>query len=327
MARELTRREKLAIVRKHYHEGKKQNTIARELTCSQQEVGRVLHQFVTTGDVESHWRSGRPSVVTDDVKEVIEKTIKRKRTATAEEIANAVEEETGRRVSARTMRRVRRRLHYYPVHVSAKPALTDAHKAARLAWCREHVRDSVKSLVFMDEMGVWIDYHKQVYWIKPGESRPIKELDSVKARLNVWGAIWYNGKSSLHVTRDNFNTTKYVEVLEAELAPELPLGHHRFIQDGVPFHWTLPVSNWFADHRVRLIEDFPAKSPDLNAIEYVWGWMKRSIATHEPHDYDTLEAAIFSAWEDLTQITIRHFIDHITTVMKEIIAADGGHSH
>ena len=98
MAHELTRREKLAIVRKHY---------LRELTCSQQEVGRVLHQFVTTGDVESHWRSGRPSVVTDDVKEVIEKTIKRKRTATAEEIANAVEEETGRRVSARTMQRVR----------------------------------------------------------------------------------------------------------------------------------------------------------------------------------------------------------------------------
>ena len=68
MAHELTRREKLAIVRKHDHEGKKQHTIARELTCSQQEVGRVLHQFVTTGDVESHWRSGRPSVVTDDVK-------------------------------------------------------------------------------------------------------------------------------------------------------------------------------------------------------------------------------------------------------------------
>ena len=78
-----------------------------------------------------------------------------------------------------------------------------------------------------------------------------------------------------------------------ELAPELPLGRHRFIQDGVPFHWTLAVSNWFADHRVRLIEDFPAKSPDLNAIEYVWGWMKRSIATHEPHDYDSGSSNLF----------------------------------
>ena len=122
MAHKLTRREKLAIVRKHYHEGKKQHTSSPVRN----------KKWDATGDVESHWRSGRPSVVTDDVK-VIEKTIKRKRTATAEEIANAVEEETGRRVSARTMRRVRRRLHYYPVHVSAKPALTDAHKAARLA--------------------------------------------------------------------------------------------------------------------------------------------------------------------------------------------------
>ena len=69
MARELTRRD---IVRKHYHEGKKQHTIARELACSQQEVGRALHQSVSIGDVERHWRSGRPSVVTDDVKEVVE---------------------------------------------------------------------------------------------------------------------------------------------------------------------------------------------------------------------------------------------------------------
>ena len=50
---------------------------------------------------------------------------------------------------------------FYPVHVSVTPALTDVQKAARLAWCREHMRDSVKSLVFVDEMGMWIDYHKQ----------------------------------------------------------------------------------------------------------------------------------------------------------------------
>ena len=138
------------------------------------------------GRVERYWRSSRPSVVRDDVKGRREDHQK-EANSNAEEIANAVEEKTGRRVSARTMRQAQRQLHYYPVHVSVKLALADAHKAARLAWCREHVRDSVKSLVFMDEMGVWIDYHKQQYGIKPGEPRPIKELDSVKARLNVWG--------------------------------------------------------------------------------------------------------------------------------------------
>ena len=61
--RELTRR-------KHYHEGKKQHYRSGAYLFSQ-EVGCVLPQFVTTGDAASHWRS---SVVTDDVKEVIEKT-------------------------------------------------------------------------------------------------------------------------------------------------------------------------------------------------------------------------------------------------------------
>ena len=78
---------------------------------------------------------------------------------------------------------------------------------------------------------------------------------------------------------------------------------------------------------MRLIEDFPAKSPDLNAIEYVWGWMKHMVAGHEPHDAATLEDAIRESWEDLAQTTVAHFVDHIGTVMQEIISARGGNSH
>jgi transposase len=327
MARELTRKEKLSMVFKYYHEKKKHKTIARELHCTRQEVGHVLQLFVTTGDVEGERRSGRPRVVRDEVEEVVDKAIKRKRHATGQELADVVEETTGTRVSARTMRRVRRRLHYHPVHISVKPALTERHMEARLAWCQEHLHDNVRSFVFLDEMGVCLDHHRRLYWIKHGEARPVKETMPLKVRLNVWGAVWWEGKSDLHITRDNFNSEKYVEVLEATLSPHVPMGRRRFIQDGVPFHWTHAVTGWFSDHQVRLVEDFPAKSPDLNIVEYVWGWMKYHIAGDEPHDADSLEEAIESAWESLAQVTIQHFMEHMTTVMREIIAADGGHSH
>src|SRR5262249_33498941 len=85
--------------------------------------------------------------------------------------------------------------------------------------------------------------------------------------------------------------------------------------------------DWFARNRVRLIENFPPNSPDLNAIEYVWGWMKHHIASCEPHDRRSLEAAIRDAWDALTQTTIQHFINHVNSVMAEIIAAEGGQSH
>ena len=52
--------------------------------------------------------------------------------------------------------------------------------------------------------------------------------------------------------------------------------------------------------------------------------MKHSVAAREPHDFETLEAAILAA---LPQTTIRHFIDHVNSVIEEIIAADGGQSH
>ena len=158
-------------------------------------------------------------------------------------------------------------------------------------------------------------------------SQASERITTHQGQAECMGGSWYKGKSDLYITRRTFNAARYVEALQEALEPHLPLGRHRFIQDGVPFHWTRVVSDWFAANRVRLVEDFPARSPDLNAVEYVWSWMKHTVAGHEPHDYDSLEVAIHDAWEKLCQTTIRHYIDHVSTVMREIIAAEGGHSH
>ena len=132
MGEELTLQEKPTIVRKRYLERKQQKTIARELCCNQSTVSRVLQQFLSS-DGETKKRSGRPSVVSDEVKGVVDKGIKKRRTATSSELANEVLDKTGRRVSERTIRRLRHELTYYPVHASVKSFMTDTHQAARLA--------------------------------------------------------------------------------------------------------------------------------------------------------------------------------------------------
>ena len=112
MGEELTLQEKLTIVRKRYHEHKQQKTIARELCCNQSTVSRVLQQFLSSDGLETKKRSGRPSVVSDEVKGAVDKGIKKRRTATSSELANEVLDKTGRRVSERTIRRLRHELTY-----------------------------------------------------------------------------------------------------------------------------------------------------------------------------------------------------------------------
>ena len=87
MGEELTLQEKLAIVRKHYHEHKQQKTIARELCCNQSTVSRVLQQFRVSESLEIKKRSGRPSGVSDEVKDVVDKGIKTRHTAAPFELA------------------------------------------------------------------------------------------------------------------------------------------------------------------------------------------------------------------------------------------------
>jgi DDE superfamily endonuclease len=135
----------------------------------------------------------------------------------------------------------------------------------------------------MDEMGVDIDHNNDIYWIKPGQKRPIRYRFPQKVKVNIWGAIWYNGRTSLHFTKKTFNSNHYIHVLQGHLRPHLPLQRKEFIHDGVPWHWTHAVQNWCDYNRVSVVQDFPAQSPDLNAIEYVWAYVKTQGASWTSH--------------------------------------------
>jgi transposase len=319
----LTLNQKLTIIRMKLHDGKPSRTIATAVGCSRREVYWVLEQFRSGDSLDRKCGSGRPATMDAAMKLSLEKAIRRKRNATAAQLQVLMSKQSGRRVSERTIQRARRELKYHPVHASLKPQLTEAHMKLRLLFCQTHKNDSTRDWVFMDEMGVGIDTHRNVYWIKPGEARPIHEVSAGNIRLNVWGAVWYEGKSTLNISSLTFNNRHYFDVLQSDLYPFLPLHNKRFIQDGASWHWTQNITEWCLQQGISLMEDFPPKSPDLNAIEFVWGWIKHTVAAARPHDRKSLEVALRQAWDSLEQSTICHFIDHLQTTLNEIIAAEG----
>ena len=53
---------------------------------------------------------------------------------------------------------------------------------------------------------------------------------------------------------------------------------------------------------------WPAKSPDLNPIEQVWGWMAKDIHGKTFKNTKDLEAYVLGLWEKLPENIVLSFI-------------------
>ena len=73
---------------------------------------------------------------------------------------------------------------------------------------------------------------------------------------------------------------------------------------------------------------WPGNSPDLNAIEPAWPYMKR-VTTKKgaPTSRKKAEEAWLKAWKELPQEKIQAWIEAIPVHVKRIIECDGGNEY
>ncbi|GFV18704.1 transposable element Tcb2 transposase [Trichonephila clavipes] len=102
-----------------------------------------------------------------------------------------------------------------------------------------------------------------------------------------------------------------------------------------PFLNALPGAIFQQDnarpHKARVVQDFlchlqtlpwPARSPDLSPVEFMWDQLKRQIPScHSVHD---LELAVQDLWAHLPQDNIRCLINSMSDHVAVCIAAGGG---
>ncbi len=118
----------------------------------------------------------------------------------------------------------------------------------------------------------------------------------------IWAAMSSAGVGPLCFLKSTVNAAIYQDILEHFMLPSADklYGDADFIfqQDLAPAHTAKGTKSWFNDHGVTVL-DWPAKSPDLNPIENIWGIVKRKMRDTRSNNADELKATVKETWASI----------------------------
>ncbi|GFV20284.1 transposable element Tc3 transposase [Trichonephila clavipes] len=117
----------------------------------------------------------------------------------------------------------------------------------------------------------------------------------------VWGGIMLGSRTDLHIfDAGSLNGTRYCNEI---LLPYVRLFRGAmglqflFMDDNAPCHRTVAAEQLLESEDIERM-DWPARSPDLNPIEYVWDFLGRRLAarTLPPVTIRELRLALHDEW-------------------------------
>lgn len=302
-----------------------QQQIAKRVNCTRQTVASVLQKYSETATVSDRQRSGRPSLMNQQSLKRLDRIINKHDSYTSTALADEMRKQSGIRISPRTIRRVRKTaLARHPVREHIVKSLKPGEMTKRLNFANNNINNNFHNVFFSDEKLFVLAKTGTVHWVKKGSDPPSKEVEDMKASVLVWGAVSWSYKSTIHTCSKTVNANYYTQILTTHLLPTMPnFSRYLFQHDNASPHTAKHTMNWLAGIGVKVLDDWPPYSPELNIIEHVWSWMTAYINKERPKNRRELKRYIRAAWNEIPQSTIQAYINNLPTVMKRIIDAKG----
>jgi transposase len=304
----LSARTRLDIVRELQGGRKTQVQIAAEFHCTQQAVSKIWQHHLAFGDTVERHGGGRPRAFSDDHLQILSSLIEESPSATAHHL-NELLPADAPRVSDRAIRKYRRQLDFTR-RVPPVEVINIEHQLAdRRAWARAHRHLAASNYVFMDESTLMLRDTGRWVWVRRGNPTPTHEVEGLKFAVHVWGAIWNDG-ALFQQYRGWLTADRYTEILKHNiLANKRRFRGKTILHDGAPSHRAKLTQEWLNENQLA-VEFTPPHSPQFNAIEYAWAWLKAQVRDTEPHSDADLKESMKLACQLLPANVRQNYIAH-----------------
>jgi len=147
----------------------------------------------------------------------------------------------------------------------------------------------------------------------------------------IWAGIMFDGRTPLHVfDRGSLTVVRYreeilepcVRLFRGAVGPGFLL-----MDDNARPHSAQLVDDYLEGEDIRRM-DWPARSPDLNPIEYIWDALGKAIASRHPppRTIPELKTALLQEWDRLPQGLLNCLLSSMPSRCATCRAVRGDHT-
>jgi transposase len=126
-------------------------------------------------------------------------------------------------------------------------------------------------------------------------------VGSGRKRLNILGAYCPDDHDyvDLRLTKENITGEKFVNLLERLLAKHPETEKFILYLDNARYYSKPVVQEWLARHRQFRLVFLPAYSPNLNLIERLWKFVRKTALNRWHRTFEAMQAAVAEVLDDL----------------------------
>lgn len=285
-------------------------------------------------------RSGRPlkydSHTERRIVRAFEKDPMKTSTKMTKEINQGMEEEE--QLSTRTVSRIAVNNGLKSRRPCVKPQLLENHIFDRLTFAREYVSRTSHFwmyVLYCDEVKVEldpIDARKRVRRRTGERLVPKNVVGKSKfggGSVMYWGCLTWNGPGPLVLIPDTLKADNYKVLLEnqiPQIKQNMNMQSPYLLEDHSSTHDSHLIKQTKEDLNLRTLNNFPARSPDLNPIENLWSYWKDRIRERNPQTLDKLQVYASQEWNRITVDICRKYISSMPRRLQAIIEAKGSYT-
>jgi transposase len=246
----------------------------------------------------------------------------------------------GIKASRATIRRDHRVMGYRSYKAAFRPRLQDDDHEKRMKFCYKNLRTSAKKILFSDEK--WFNTNwtgSRHYTDKKGPNRVQEVVPKQQGAPTCyfWGIIGVGVKTLVHLKKQKkltyddeekkFSVTGAVYKRKC-LIPHMYLMQEKgkiFMQDGAKIHWSKDNVRYLANKGVRVMQNWPPRSPDMNPIEQLWAIISAKVARRCPWSEEAVAAFVIEEWDAYPQADVDKLCLSFTKRLHSVIAKKGAH--